>query len=65
MRLRGPADQAAGRPRTGTCAGAAIAAFSLVIYYWAVRSTLPHQRVSSAVEQVEAEASIELDKALI
>ena len=31
---------------------AVIAAFSLVIYYWAVHSTLPDQRVSVAVEQV-------------
>ena len=44
---------------------AAIAAFSLVIYYWAVHSTLPHQRVSAAVEQVEAEASVELEKSLV
>jgi glycine/D-amino acid oxidase-like deaminating enzyme len=44
---------------------AAIAAFSLVIYYWAVHSTLPHQRVSAAVEQVETEASVELDKSLV
>ena len=44
---------------------AAIAAFSLVIYYWAVHSTLPHQRVSAAVEQVETEASVELEKSLV
>ena len=44
---------------------AAIAGFSLVIYYWAVQSTLPHQRVSAAVEQVEAEASVELDESLV
>ena len=43
---------------------AAIAGFSLVIYYWAVHSTLPHQRVSAAVEQVETEASVELEKSL-
>ena len=41
------------------------AAFSLVIYYWAVHSTLPHQRVSAAVEQVETEASVELETALV
>ncbi len=44
---------------------AAIAGFSLVIYYWAVHSTLPHQRVSAAVEQVETEASVELEKSLV
>ena len=43
---------------------AVIAAFSLVIYYWAVHSTLPHQRVIAAVEQVETEASVELEKSL-
>jgi hypothetical protein len=43
---------------------AAIGAFSLVIYYWATRSTLPHQRVSAAVEQVETEASVELENPL-
>ena len=44
---------------------AAIAVFSLAIYYWAVHSTLPHQRVSAAVEQVETEASVELEKSLV
>jgi hypothetical protein len=44
---------------------AAIAAFSLAIYYWAVHSTLPHQRVSAAVEQAETEASVELEKSLV
>ena len=44
---------------------AAIAAFSLVIYNWAVHSTLPQQRVSAAVEQVEAEASVELEESLV
>jgi amino acid transporter len=44
---------------------AAIAAFSLVIYYWAVHSTLPHLRINAAVEDVEAEASVELEKSLV
>ena len=44
---------------------AAIAAFSLVIYHWATRSTLPDQRVSAAVEQVETEASVELETSLV
>jgi hypothetical protein len=44
---------------------AAIAAFSLVIYNWAVHSTLPQQRVSAAVEQVETEASVELEESLV
>jgi hypothetical protein len=44
---------------------AAIAAFSLVIYYWAVRSTLPHQRISTAVAEVETEASVELEESLV
>jgi amino acid transporter len=35
-----------------------LAAFSLAIYYWAVYSTLSHDRVQAAVEQVEAEADI-------
>jgi hypothetical protein len=30
-----------------------------------VHSTLPHQRVSAAVEQVESEASVELDASLV
>jgi amino acid transporter len=42
-----------------------VAAFSLAIYYWAVHSTLPHQRVSAAVEQVETEASVELEMSLV
>ena len=46
---------------------AAIAAFSLVIYYWAVHSTLPSQRINAAVADVEteAEASVELEKSLV
>ena len=44
---------------------AAIAAFGLVIYYWAVYSTLPHQRISAAVEDVETEASVELEESLV
>jgi hypothetical protein len=43
---------------------AAVGAFSLVIYYWAVHSTLPHQRISAEVEDVETEASVELEKSL-
>jgi hypothetical protein len=31
----------------------------------AVHSTLPHQRVSAAVEQVETEASVELEESLV
>ena len=41
-----------------------VAAFSLVIYYWAVHSTLSHDKVQAAVEDVEAEASVELDTPL-
>lgn len=37
-----------------------IAAFSLAIYYWAVQSTMSHDKVYKAVEDVEAEASVEL-----
>jgi len=33
-----------------------------VIYYWAVHGTLPHQRISAAVADVETEASVELEK---
>jgi len=44
---------------------AAIAAFSLVIYYWAVHRTLPHQRISAAVADVEIEASVEPEKSLV
>jgi amino acid transporter len=44
---------------------AAVAAFSLVIYYWAVHSTLPHQRITTEVEQVETEASLELENSLV
>jgi hypothetical protein len=39
---------------------AAIAAFSPVIY-WAVHSTLPHQRIGAAVADVETEAFVELE----
>ncbi len=42
-----------------------LAAFSLAIFYWAVHSTLPHDKVYAAVEAVEAEASVELDTPLI
>jgi hypothetical protein len=43
---------------------AAIGAFSLVIYYWAVHSTLPHERISAEVDNVETEAFAELEKSL-
>jgi len=43
----------------------AIAAFSLVIYYLAVHSTLPQARINAAVEDVETEASVELEKSLV
>jgi len=41
-----------------------IAAFSLAIYYWAVHSTMSREKVYQAVESVEAEASVELDRPL-
>ena len=37
-----------------------MAVFSLAIYYWAARSGMPRQKVQEAVENVEAEASVEL-----
>jgi amino acid transporter len=37
-----------------------IAIFSLAIYYWAVYSGMPREKVQEAVENVEAEASVEL-----
>ena len=37
-----------------------IAIFSLAIYYWAVHSGMPREKVQEAVESVEAEASVEL-----
>jgi amino acid transporter len=37
-----------------------IAIYSLGIYYWAARSGMPRQKVQEAVENVEAEASVEL-----
>jgi amino acid transporter len=43
---------------------AAITAFSLLIYYWAVKSGLPLAKVQEAVEAAEAEASVELDTPL-
>jgi len=30
-----------------------------------VHSTLPHQRITAAVEDVETEASVELDESLV
>jgi amino acid transporter len=44
---------------------AVIAAFSLVIYYWAVHSTLPHERIHAEVVDAETEASVELEKSLV
>ena len=38
-----------------------LAAFSLAIYYWAVASTMSHEKVQAAVEDVEAEAGMEPD----
>jgi amino acid transporter len=40
---------------------ALMAGFSLVIFYWAVASTMSHEKVIAAVEDVESEASLELD----
>jgi len=39
---------------------AVIAAFSLLIYYWAVAVSMARDKVHAAVEDVEAEASVEL-----
>ena len=39
---------------------AVIAAFSLLIYYWAVAVSMSRDKVHAAVEDVEAEASVEL-----
>jgi amino acid transporter len=41
-----------------------IAAFSLAIYYWAVASTMSRAKVHAAVQDVEAEASVEMDAPL-
>ena len=41
-----------------------LAAFSLGIYYWAVHSTMSHQHVHAAVEELETEASVELETSL-
>ncbi len=43
---------------------AVIAAFSLAIYYWAVAVSMSRDKVHAAVEDVEAEASVELDTPL-
>jgi len=43
---------------------AILAVFSLGIYYWAVRSTMSHDKVQAAVEDVDAEASVALDAPL-
>jgi amino acid transporter len=42
-----------------------IAAFSLVIYYWAVHVSMSHDKVQAAVSDVEAEAAIELESHLV
>jgi amino acid transporter len=42
-----------------------IAAFSLVIYYWAVHVAMSSEKVQAAVHDVEAEASIELESHLL
>jgi amino acid transporter len=44
---------------------AVVAGWALVIYYWAVNSTLPKAKVQEAVAEVEAEASIELESHLV
>ncbi|MBV9444826.1 MAG: APC family permease, partial [Streptosporangiaceae bacterium] len=41
-----------------------LAVASLAIFYWAERSTLPREKIAAAVEEVETEASIELDAPL-
>jgi amino acid transporter len=40
---------------------AVVAAFSLAIYYWAVASTMSHEKIQAAVADVEAEAAVEPD----
>jgi amino acid transporter len=42
-----------------------IAIFSLAIYYWAVNSAMSNEKVLAAVEDVEKEASVELDSNLL
>jgi amino acid transporter len=42
-----------------------IAAFALVIYYWAVHVAMSTDKVQAAVHDVEAEASIELESSLL
>jgi amino acid transporter len=42
-----------------------IAVFSLIIYYVAVHFAMPHEKVQAAVEEVEHEASIELESHLV
>ncbi len=43
----------------------AVAAMSLIIYYWARATAMPVDKVQAAVAEVEAEASIELDSHLV
>jgi amino acid transporter len=42
-----------------------IAVFSLAIYYWAVHVSMSHDKVMAAVDDVENEASIELESHLV
>jgi amino acid transporter len=42
-----------------------IAVFSLAIYYWAVAVSMPKEKIQAAVEEVESEASIELESHLV
>ncbi len=41
-----------------------IALFSLVIFFWAVRVSMPHDKVQEAVHDVEMEASVEMETPL-
>jgi len=41
-----------------------LAVFSLAIYYWTVSSAMPTAKVQAAVQNVEAEASVELETPL-
>jgi amino acid transporter len=42
-----------------------LAAFSLGIYYWAVHSTMSREHVQAAVEELETEATVELETSLV
>jgi amino acid transporter len=39
--------------------------FSMAIYYWAVRSSMSKEKIQAAVEEVEQEASIELESHVV